>query len=414
MRIIKRKLNVVAFFIVSATLTANFLCTFYNHSEAKSTKPDIDKNKFAGSSSCKSCHRSIYETTIHTAHYLTSRPASKQSIKGSFDSGRNVFMYNKFMKVVLESDSAHFFQTALISGVPFASEPFDITVGSGKKGQTYLYWKDNRLFQLPVSYYTALDSWCNSPGYSSNFSSFNRQINAQCLECHGTYAEAKASPDSGTVFNKNRIMYGIECERCHGPAADHVAYYNANPHDTVSRFIINAKGLDRMQRLDACALCHSGLRKEIKPPFSFAVGDRLDDFSVPNYNEDSNAVLDVHGNQYGLLASSKCFRKSPQMDCSSCHNVHVNEAGSTEIFSQRCMTCHNENSHITCTVKERKGLVLSKNCIDCHMPLLPSKKIFLQLSDRQNSTPDFVRTHRIAIYTKETKDYIDKIKVSYK
>lgn len=414
MKIFPQKLNLVACLIVSATSSAIFLCIFLNRSEAKSIHYDIDKNQFAGSASCKSCHKSIYETGIHTAHYLTSRPASKEYIKGSFDSGRNIFEYNKFVKIVLEKKSSNFFQTTLISGIPFESESFDIAVGSGRKGQTYLYWKENQLFQLPVSYYTALDSWCNSPGYSSNFSSFSRQINGQCLECHSTYAKAKVLPDKETLFDKGRMIYGIKCEKCHGPAAEHVAYFTANPHDTISKFIINAKFLSRAKRLDACALCHSGLRKEIKPPFSFAVGDKLDDFSSANYNTDSSAMLDVHGNQYGLLTSSRCFLKSPQMDCSSCHNVHVNEAGNTQLFSQRCISCHNETTHNTCTMKEQKGLVLSKNCIDCHMPLLPSGKIFLQLSDRQKSTPDFVRTHKIAVYAKETKDYIDKIKVSYK
>jgi len=50
------------------------------------------------------------------------------------------------------------------------------------------------------------------------------------------------------------------------------------------KFIINSKYLIRQAKADACALCHSGLRKEIKPAFSFQVGDKLDDFSKPDYN----------------------------------------------------------------------------------------------------------------------------------
>jgi hypothetical protein len=52
------------------------------------------------------------------------------------------------------------------------------------------------------------------------------------------------------------------------------------------------------------------------------VGDKLDDFSSANYSPDSVAVLDVHGNQYGLLTASKCFKMSAEMDCSSCHDPH--------------------------------------------------------------------------------------------
>jgi hypothetical protein len=49
---------------------------------------------------------------------------------------------------------------------------------------------------------------------------------------------------------------------------------------------------------------------------------------------------------------------------------------------------------------------LKINCIDCHMPKLPSKAIFLQAADADKSSPDFVRTHRIAIYRDATKSFL--------
>jgi hypothetical protein len=38
------------------------------------------------------------------------------------------------------------------------------------------------------------------------------------------------------------------------------------------------------------------------------------------------------------------------------------------------------------------------NCIDCHMPALPSNKIILQFNGGTNLVHDLVRTHRIAVY----------------
>lgn len=401
-----KKSSQVAVFITAIIYVGNIFCTSLNYSDARLIKKNPDG--YAGAAACKSCHKEIYESSIHTAHYLTSGAASKEFIKGSFDPGSNTYAYNKFMYVEMDHIDDSFYQTAMVNKVPFESEPFDVVVGSGRKGQTYLYWIDTRLFQLPVSYYTALNSWCNSPGYPSTLSSFNRQVNAQCLECHSTYATTEPS-EKGTQFKGRQVIYGIECERCHGPSAEHVAYFTAHPQDTVSKYVIATKYLSRQQKLDACALCHSGLRKEKQPAFSFKVGDKLDDYSIPDYNPDSAAMLDVHGNQYGLLASSKCFRMS-QMDCSSCHNVHVNEAGNKRAFSQRCMNCHNAETHDTCLLKERSNIAMAENCIDCHMPLQPSKKIFLQLNDREKSTADLVRTHRIDIYPNEAKNYILKSK----
>jgi hypothetical protein len=361
--------------------------------------PVAEKPAFAGSASCQSCHREIFDSSHHTAHYFTSRPASQEFIKGSFEEGKNEFKYNQWMSVLLERKDTSFWQTAFVNGIPIEQHAFGIVVGSGRKGQTYLYWDQDKLFQLPVSYYTPNDDWCNSPGYPLNYVKFNRPIVGACIECHGTYAENK-----GMSFKK--IVYGVDCERCHGPGAAHVAFHTEHPEEKTAQNIINAKHLSRQQRLDACALCHSGMRKEIKPAFSFTVGQRLDDYSSPNFKSDSVDGLDVHGNQYGLLTASKCFKKS-EMDCSSCHNVHVTEVNSPAIFSQRCMSCH--TGPTGCTIKPTPGLVLSKNCIDCHMPRLASKKITLKLANIDQATPDLVRSHKVAIYQEQTKAFIEAL-----
>jgi hypothetical protein len=38
------------------------------------------------------------------------------------------------------------------------------------------------------------------------------------------------------------------------------------------------------------------------------------------------------------------------------------------------------------------------NCIDCHMPALPSNKIILQVNGSSGAMHDLVRTHRVGIY----------------
>jgi Cytochrome c554 and c-prime len=366
-------------------------------------------NQYVGSTACVSCHKDIVQSHLLTAHYRTSRPASATSIKGSFESGKNKFIYNRLAEVDMESKDDGFWQTEYLGGALLQSCRFDIVVGSGKNGQTYLYWKGDYLYQLPVSYYVPLNEWGNSPGYPRTFPLFTRQIPAHCLECHGTYARAEVVPDSGTRYPGREIMYGVDCERCHGPGGDHVTWHANHPGEKTGKYILDAKLMGRQQRLDACALCHSGARKELKPTFSFQTGDTLDQFSTAAYSMDSLSNLDVHGNQYGLLVSSKCFQKSGQMDCSSCHNVHVNEANNLQVFSQRCMNCHNGKDHPFCTMPEVVKSQLTSNCIDCHMPLLPSRKIFMQMSDSTRSRPDLIRTHRIAVYAANTKNFMKAI-----
>ena len=259
------------------------------------TAASDDKNKYIGSASCASCHKDIYDTHVKTAHYLDSRPAAAEFIKGSFDPKRNHFVYSRNMEVILEKKKDQFFQTAYFNGNVLESEAFGVVIGSGRKGQSYLYWDSIRLFLLPVAWYSAADSWCNSPGYPTNLIYFNKQIHSQCMECHTTNARTEEQDNLGTVFDKSSILYGIDCERCHGPASGHVAFHQSHPGETIGKYIINARRLGRQQRLDACALCHSGLRQPLRPSFLFNVGDTLDDFSTPGYNTDSVSSLDEIG-----------------------------------------------------------------------------------------------------------------------
>lgn len=385
------------------------MCTAFN-SPARALYNTPNDTSYAGSLACRNCHQAIYDSFVTTAHNETFSPGFAHNIKGDVTEGNNSFTYNAFMKVVMEKRADLTYEVSYINGNELNAEPIDIVIGSGRKGQTYLYWKENSLFQLPVSYYTPTNSWCNSPGYPKGIARYNRLIPARCIECHGSNATAFKDADGNTYFDKTSIVYGISCERCHGPAAKHVQYHEEHPNEKNAAFILIATQLSRQQKMDACALCHSGIRQEIQPAFTFKTGDKLDDFSAPTYKKDSTSSLDVHGNQYGLLTASKCFKNSTQLTCSSCHNVHNTELNMPQIFSQRCMSCHTEAAHNTCTIKPVAGLILSNNCIDCHMPKLASSKIFLQTANPDDSSPDYVRTHLIKVYPDATKTFITALK----
>ena len=422
-----RKIRNTHYVILSLLLAIGVSTRMCTGRPENSNAAIVDKygHAFAGSATCMSCHKEIYRTHLNTAHYRDSRPASVASIKGHFDSGRNRFVFNPSSAVVMEKRGNDFFQVAYVNGKESASEPIDIVIGSGKKGQTYLYYgSDGELFQLPISYSATDCTWCNSPGYYPDSIRFNRVVNAYCLECHATFAAsprgvgerggAAGAEDDENQIDKSRIIYGIDCERCHGPGAEHVSYHTTHPEAREGKYILSTKTLSRQQRLDACALCHSGLQVPLKPAFTFQVGDTLGKYYAPGLQTATSGNPEVHGNQYGLLRSSKCFLHS-QLDCSSCHDVHVNEVNNPRLFSQRCMTCHNEPAHNTCTIRPDAGLVISDNCIDCHMPALASRKIMLQgsgssaalLSGATKASPALVRTHRIAIYPESTRQFLE-------
>lgn len=371
---------------------------------------NLQGETFAGSASCAGCHKNIYDSHIQTAHYLTSREATAQTIKGSFEEGKNKFSYDYERMVAMEKRPGGFFQVEYDNGEEKKAGRFDIVVGSATKGQTYIYWVNNRLFELPITYFTAANRWTNSPGYPNRVI-FNRPITSRCLECHSTFMKKiSAAGKEPEEFDHNQIIYGVDCEKCHGPAARHVAFQTANPQEKKGMYIINPAKLSRQQNLDLCALCHGGRLQKTRPSFTFKAGDTLANYFAIDSTAHDAANIDVHGNQYGLLRASKCFRLSGTMTCSTCHDSHKREAGEPGIFSARCMNCHNSGHGSFCKIKLPVA-ELQKNCIDCHMPVKSSRAITVLFEGERVPTAASMRSHYITVYPDETRKFMEALKM---
>ncbi len=370
----------------------------------KALATHFNGEQFVGSATCMECHSDIYASHIQTAHYNTSAQANAKNIKGSFQKGRNTLELQD-AHITMTANKGSFYQRTDIkfSDEKSALSKLDITIGSGVKGQSYLSWKDDGLYQLQASFYTPTDQWINSPNFSK--ASTNRPISDACLKCHLTFAKNIDFSGNGNHYIRENMVYGIDCERCHRPAAKHVVYHRANPEATASKFMMLSDTLSRQQRLDACVQCHSGLRaQQLKGnPFSFLPGEKLAAYSKNYYTGRPNTELDVHGNQYGLLASSACFKESPQLDCTTCHDPHKNQRGNTIYFNQKCASCHN-GSTVVCKAPATETSLMGNNCIACHMPLSPSNSMRVQLARDSIAVPVYVRTHLIQVYSESAGD----------
>jgi hypothetical protein len=401
--------SIITIFIIVLCIFLLTRCINDSGNKAKEIKND-DFKKFAGSSVCANCHKDIYDKHIHTEHHLTSAPPTEKNILGSFEKGKNVFVFDPFTNVTMEKRDSGFYQVEYSNGNEIRKGKFDIVVGSGRKGQSYLNWLKNRLVQLPITYFSPAGQWSNSPGYPPDKVVFYRPITSRCLECHSTYFE-KISDTSQKLeeFDHNKIIYAVDCEKCHGAAAAHVEFQTKNPAAKEGKFIINPGKLPRERLLDLCALCHGGQLTKTKPSFSFQPGDTLSNYFLSNTNPLNAANIDVHGNQLGLLSLSKCFVMS-NMTCISCHNTHENENGKTALFSQRCMTCHSEGHGKLCKMTTAIGPSITKNCIDCHMPKQPSHAVAVYLEGSDTPTPALMRTHYIKVYQEESKKILQLLK----
>ncbi len=344
----------------------------------------------AEDASCQSCHAAQVESFHKTAHFLTSSEPNAQSILGSFAPGQNILSTsNPNLHFEMESKQSGFFQTA-IAGVPPNTHPhserFGLVVGSGDKGQTYLFWDEDQLFQLPVSYWTTL-GWVNSPGYRDGFADFERPIIPRCLECHATRFDALPPPSNR--YRTSGYGLGLQCEKCHGPGQQHAAVEQGKPPSGTASHILNPAHFSRERQMDLCAWCHAGQGQPVKPSFTYVPGEALDQY-IHLAKPAPDTPLDVHGNQVELLKQSRCYLAS-SMTCLTCHNVHETQhdlAG----FSQRCLQCHQPGS----ATFAKAGHPVVANCVDCHMPKQETDLIVFDFAGKRVRPQ--VRNHWIKVY----------------
>jgi Cytochrome c554 and c-prime len=331
--------------------------------------------------SCESCHQEIAAGFKDTAHFNASRPARADTILGSFDNGLNVLKTRvKSVFFRMEQREDGFYQTGFQHGAP-RSERFDLVIGSGRRGQSYLYWKDDLLFQLPVSYLAATGAWVNSPGYTDGTVHFDRLIPPRCLECHASYFGFQGSFPKAR-YDRDYVL-GVACRRCHGEGVTHAE-------------IRNPARLTRERRVEVCALCHSGIRESRRSLYQFRPGENLDDYLAPE-QDTRQAKADVHGNQVALLRESRCFAASPEMSCATCHNVHRVERNPATL-SKRCLQCHDAAQ---CELAPKLGTRIADGCVDCHMPVQRSKVIAIETAGSRFFQG--YRTHAIGTYREATR-----------
>jgi len=387
------------------------------------------RSEYVGDDACASCHQQLAAGYSRTAHHLTSQPANKDTIVGDFLPGQNTMATaNANLTFCMDRKGDEFFQTAIwgpsessyAPGINSTDSPgqgpvpataartrterLELVIGSGGKGQNYLFWRNDELFQLPVGYSTVLHHWINSPGYRDGTANFDRPIVPRCLECHAGYFDSTFPGTDSNLYDTKNYVLGITCERCHGPGRKHIETYKqpmksgtAGTAKTAVPTIVNPAKLSSARRADICAQCHGGAGvREILPEFSYVPGQPLANYIDLGPVDQANEV-DVHGKQGKLMMKSRCYQVSKTMECSTCHDVHKKEPDLAEM-SQRCLTCHKVDATPT---HQAVGATITQNCIDCHMPALESKVVNVNVNGKLHY-PRF-RTHWIKIYSESAR-----------
>jgi len=377
---------------------------------------------YAGASACVGCHRPVFNSTIHSVHFKASSPVDGGALK-ALAVANPIVSFLDSSRVRVEVRGGSIFQSGERLDGGARAEKLELAFGAGRHAQTYGYWKEGQLYELPLSWFADARSWANSPGFPAAHPRFDRVIGSRCFECHASFVKRNFEPAGPLavreVLDRSSIVYGIDCERCHGPGLEHVRFQRDNPGVRTAKYITRIGSLSRQQQLDLCGMCHSGNDREAQRSlFDFVPGDTLNHFYFPSFGAGASAEPDVHGQQLQGLRRSKCFAGS-DLTCGTCHSGH----GSGELAARggagdlavrggpsvvaaavtQCVRCHGNSAHVTAVLKEteqrkRDFNLTSSTCVDCHMPLTASKVIVLNGGAGAKPIPYLLRTHNIAIY----------------
>ena len=331
---------------------------------------------------CRSCHVRIYEsyqkTTMGQAFYLP-RPD-----KAIADWSQNNTYYHEPSKrhyEMTERDGDLFMRRYQKDSqgreVHVLEKQVTHVMGSGKRALTYIHRSpDGRMIELPVGWYSQEKRWAMSPGYDKpDHAGFTRAITNRCMFCHNGYPLVLPKADRPGWDHDPRfpeaLPMGIDCQRCHGPGAEHVR--EASQPESLERVrstIVNPGRLSNERQLEVCMQCHldtpfrtpKSIRRFGRKFYSYRPGEPLGeyaavfDYAAGTGHDDD---FEIVGAAYRMRKSA-CFAKSDgALTCTSCHDPHrpVPVAERVQHYREACRTCHSGESHFE-----------QPDCISCHMP----------------------------------------------
>jgi predicted CXXCH cytochrome family protein len=333
---------------------------------------------------CVQCHQQIAATYRRTGMARSFYRAAPQNMAAALKNGKPFFHEASHTYFENFERAGKYYQRRWQIGFDgrdtnVEEKQIDYVMGSGNHAQTFLHLTPrNTLQQLPLGWYAEKGGYVamNPRSDRLDYQGSTRAIHYECMFCHNAYPRIPASgrEEGDEARYTAPLPEGIDCQRCHGPGARHIAEAGraGATGQAIRAAIVNPARLNLDRELEVCMQCHletsslslpHSLRRFNRGPFDYIPAQPLENFRLdfdraPGQNQD----VEVAGAGYRLRAS-QCFLKSAgKLRCTSCHNPHDIPHGEAAVqrYNRVCQSCH--------TAPQAPGHQAQADCIGCHMP----------------------------------------------
>jgi hypothetical protein len=294
---------------------------------------------YVSSDACQACHPREHATWHRSYHRRMTQIATPDAVRAAFDGEALEFRGRRFR---LSEEERSFWVTE------DGGEPRRVVMTTGSH-HFQAYWFETgygrQLALFPMMWKIAERRWLpfnalvlTPPDYPQHEK--GGEWNELCIACHSTHGQPRVL--DGQPPETQVAEFGIACESCHGPGAEHVLA-NRNPvrrlalrlGDGPDDTITNPARLPPLRSAQVCGQCHAvqalaDPQRWLREGSPYRPGEELFITRVQAHGDDPRSQetrfwpdgrVRVGGREYPGIVESACFA-SGELTCSSCHRMH--------------------------------------------------------------------------------------------
>ncbi|HEX3747829.1 MAG TPA: tetratricopeptide repeat protein [Bryobacteraceae bacterium] len=334
---------------------------------------------FAGASTCGKCHAAVTHTWAASHHSKMVQPATVAGVVGDFARGAvtlrgSVYRFRRL-------NGAFFITESYLTGEP-QEHRVQYTLGNRRIQHYLTTLADGRIVVLPPTWDIVRKNWFHNLDIDDPEEAPGTQVqiwNKNCYSCHVSQEKKNFDPQKNS-YQTSWLDFGINCERCHGPGAEHAAFYAKPGHQGKPQHdVIVQTKLDAARNTAVCAQCHSF--RDILVD-GFAAGDDYYDHFLPilEFTQASGGDPaywpDGRPRRFSTDAfgfwQSECYLKG-KATCLDCHvvphntDIDKNPQLKPEV-NTLCTRCHQAEGASLTSHTHHAANSTGSSCVECHMP----------------------------------------------